>query len=131
MKMFYNSLEELRSGCATSALLGHVASVFSRNEYIKWSFVSASVDGDECRSEFRAQIKDSDLERRLSCRINPRWNPGIRPFPASRPPWRAKIFEVKEVKVLAALFYSAACPAIIGPGRTTPGDALAGVSAYA
>ncbi len=83
MKMIYNSLEELRSGCTTSALLGHVASVLSCNEYIKWSFVSASVDGDECRSEFSAQIKDSDLERRLSCRINPQvesWHTSISGF---------------------------------------------------
>ena len=45
-------------------------------------------------------------------------------------PGLGKLERIKEVKALAAPFYSTACPAILRPGRATPGDAPQGVSAY-
>lgn len=72
MKEIYNSLEELMSSCATSTLKSFVSSVLRGNEYIAWSFVSASVDGDICRSEFASSVEGADLVRRLSCKITPR-----------------------------------------------------------
>lgn len=71
MKMIYNTLEELMSNCGNSELKWNVSSVLRSNKHIEWSFASASVDGDECQSEFRAQIEGADLEYHLSCQITP------------------------------------------------------------
>ncbi len=51
MKQTYDSLEELMSSCATSVLKSNVSSIL-RSRIIPWSFVSASMDGDICSSEF-------------------------------------------------------------------------------
>lgn len=72
MKMFYNSLEELMSGCSSSELISCVSSVLGNNEYIKWRFLFVSVDGDVGRSEFASPIKGTDLVRRLSCEVDAR-----------------------------------------------------------
>lgn len=71
MKMVYNSLEELLSSCCNSELKSDVSSVLRNDEHIKWNFVSASMDGDVCRSEFAAPVEGTDLVRRLFCEITP------------------------------------------------------------
>ena len=72
MKRVYNSLEELLSSCWNSELKREVSSVLRNDEYIKWNFVSASIDGDVCRSEFAAPVEGTDLVRHLSCEVSPR-----------------------------------------------------------
>ena len=63
MKKVYMSLEELRSGCTTSALLVHVASTLCirSSEGDQWNFVSAMEDGDDFYAEFNQPVKDSDV----------------------------------------------------------------------
>ena len=70
MTKTFRTLEELMSSCCSSELKSNVSSVL-RNECDPWSFVSASVDGDICRSEFAAPIEGTDLENHISCKISP------------------------------------------------------------
>lgn len=70
MEKEYRSLKELMSSCGNSKLKWSVSSVL-RNKPIPWSFVSASVDGDICRSEFSSQIEGTNVEYHLSCQIIP------------------------------------------------------------
>lgn len=72
MKRIYNSLEELMSSCCSSELKNCVSSVLRSDKHIKWNLLSASVDGDVCRSEFAAPVEGTDLVHRLSCEITPR-----------------------------------------------------------
>lgn len=71
MKMTYRTLEELMSSCCSSKLKSNVSSVLGER-LIPWSFVSASVNGDICRSEFSSPTEETGLEYRLSCKIGPR-----------------------------------------------------------
>lgn len=63
MKKLYRSLEELRSGCSSSALLVHVASTLSIRSHKgdRWNFVSAVEDGNEYYTEFDQPIENSDI----------------------------------------------------------------------
>lgn len=70
MKMTYSTIEELMSSCCNSKLKRNVSSVL-RERLVPWSFISASVDGDICRSEFSSPIEGIDREHHLSCKISP------------------------------------------------------------
>lgn len=64
MKKTFNSLEELMSSCSNSKLKSNVSSIL-RSRIIPWSFVSASMDGDICSSEFSLPIKGVGPRRPL------------------------------------------------------------------
>ncbi len=65
----YNSIEELMSSCSNSMLKSHVSSILAENKYIAWSLVSCAVEGDACRSEFKAPTENANLEYHLSCEM--------------------------------------------------------------
>ena len=70
MKLTFKSLDEFLSGCSTSALRNHVSSVLRDDKYIRWGFVSCSVEGNVCRSEFSSPIENSGRAYHLSCELN-------------------------------------------------------------
>lgn len=67
MKTEFTSLEELMGSCHNSSNKRLVSSVLRNSKYMEWSFVSGSVDDDECRAEFVSKMENSDLEQHLSC----------------------------------------------------------------
>ena len=72
MKQKFDSFEELMSRCGNSELKHQVSSILSDDKYIKWNFMSASMDGEVCRSEFTAPAKAPGWTHRLSCTLIPR-----------------------------------------------------------
>ena len=70
MNTTFNSLESL-SSCSNSVLRSRVVSTLNENKYLKWNFISGSVDGDVCRAEFLSCPTDSGFAFRLTCTDTP------------------------------------------------------------
>ena len=60
-KKYFDSLDKLKSGCATSQLLDNVRQVLMPQGHLTWEFLSASVEGVVSRAEFLSRPTDAGV----------------------------------------------------------------------
>ena len=75
-KKYFDSLDKLASGCATSQLLDNVRRVLMPQGHLTWEFLSASVEGVVSRAEFLSRPTDAGVVFRLRWEWGPQADRG-------------------------------------------------------